>query len=140
MIIVYQLKDQPLAIITPTKEGLDKLGIDGIVKRRVPEGAEYKIIKEDELINDRYFRNAWELKNGKIIENLDKAKEIHKEKLREERKPLLEKLDVDYMRALERNEETKFIISEKTRLRQITDKVNSCETLEDIRKVKILVI
>lgn len=137
MIIVYQLKNEPLAIITPTQEGLDKLGIEGIVKRRVPEGVEYKIIKEDELLNDRYFRDAWELKNGKIVENLDKAKEIHKEKLREERKPLFEKLDVDYMRALERNEETKFIISEKTRLRDITKKVDSCENLDDIKKVKI---
>jgi hypothetical protein len=33
--------------------------------------------------------------------NVDKAKEIHKDKIREVRNPLLEKKDVEYIRAQE---------------------------------------
>lgn len=50
---------------------------------------------------NRDFRAAWSL-NGKVIsEDLTKAKEIFKDKIREVRGPLLEAEDVVYMKALE---------------------------------------
>ena len=52
--------------------------------------------------------------------NMDKAKEVHKSKLREARKPILEKLDVDYMRTLEQNGDTSQIVAKKQELRDIT--------------------
>lgn len=52
--------------------------------------------------------------------NIEKAKEIHKNFLREARKPLLEKLDVEYMRTLEKGESTNEIVSLKQELRDIT--------------------
>jgi hypothetical protein len=55
-----------------------------------------------------------------ITINMDKAKEIHKNKLRDARKPLLEKLDVDYMRALEQGGNTSIIVTHKQELRDIT--------------------
>ena len=51
--------------------------------------------------SDRHFRNAWTL-NGKVIsEDMDAAKVIFKDKIREVRAPLLEAEDVVYMKALE---------------------------------------
>lgn len=59
--------------------------------------------------------------------NLDKAKEIQKDKLREVRKPLLEKLDVDFVKALELGGDTASIVTQKQALRDITDIVSEAE-------------
>ena len=51
--------------------------------------------------SDRLFRDAWSLSGTVISEDLDAAKDIFKDKIREVRKPLLEAEDVVYMKALE---------------------------------------
>ena len=51
--------------------------------------------------SDRHFRGAWKLSGSTISENMTKAKEIFKDKIRSVRKPLLEAEDVVYMKALE---------------------------------------
>ena len=53
--------------------------------------------------SDRHFRGAWKLSSDSkvIAEDMTKAKEIFKDKIREVRKPLLEAEDVVYMKALE---------------------------------------
>ena len=51
--------------------------------------------------SDRHFRGAWSLSGSVISEDLAKAKEIFKDKVREVRKPLLDAEDVTYMKALE---------------------------------------
>jgi len=59
--------------------------------------------------------------------NVDKAKEIQKDKLREARKPLLEKLDVDFVRALELGGDTASIAAQKQALRDVTNIVTEAE-------------
>ena len=51
--------------------------------------------------SDRNFRGAWSLSGTVISEDLTKAKEIFKDKIREVRAPLLAAEDVVYMKALE---------------------------------------
>ena len=51
--------------------------------------------------SDRHFRNAWAISGKVISEDMTKAKEIFKDKIREVRTPLLEAEDVVYMKALE---------------------------------------
>jgi len=51
--------------------------------------------------SDRHFRNAWAISGKVIAEDMTKAKEIFKSKIREVRSPLLEAEDVVYMKALE---------------------------------------
>ena len=51
--------------------------------------------------SDRHFRGAWSLSGNVISEDMTKAKEIFKDKIREVRAPLLEAEDVTYMKALE---------------------------------------
>ena len=50
---------------------------------------------------NRDFRGAWSLSGNVISEDLAKAKEIFKDKIREVRGPLLDAEDVTYMKALE---------------------------------------
>jgi len=72
-----------------------------------------------------------------ITINIDKAKEIKKESLRQQRKPLLEAQDVAYMRAQEAGEDTTAIIAEKVRLRNITMLCDTAETVEDLKAIDI---
>ena len=51
--------------------------------------------------SDRHFRNAWTISDKVISEDMTKAKEIFKDKIRSVRQPLLDAEDVVYMKALE---------------------------------------
>ena len=66
---------------------------------------------------DRTFRGAWVLNGTVISEDIDAAKEIFKDKIREVRKPLLEDKDVELMRALETGASTTDIAAAKNALR-----------------------
>ena len=68
-----------------------------------------------------------------IIIDINKAKDITKDRLRIERKPLLEAQDVAFQRALESNADTTAIVAEKQRLRDITNQVNSMTTVEELK-------
>jgi hypothetical protein len=72
-----------------------------------------------------------------ITINIDKAKEIKKESLRQERKPLLEAQDVAFQRALESGADTTAIVAEKQRLRDITNLVDPCTTVDELKAVSI---
>jgi hypothetical protein len=69
--------------------------------------------------------------------NLDKAKAITKERLREERKPLLEAQDVAFQRALETGADTSPIVAEKQRLRNITSLADQANTLEELKSLGV---
>ena len=69
--------------------------------------------------------------------NINKAKEITKDRLRVERKPLLEAQDVLYMRAQEAGEDTTAIVAEKQRLRDITNQVDSMATIEELKGASV---
>ena len=72
-------------------------------------------------------------KKMKIKVNIPKAKEIVKEKLRRDRKPLLEAQDVLFQRALETSADTTDIVAEKQRLRDITNDVDAMTTEEQLK-------
>jgi uncharacterized protein YdaT len=72
-----------------------------------------------------------------IIVDINKAKDITKDKLRAERKPLLEAQDVAFQRALESGADTSSIVAEKQRLRDITKKVDAANTLEELKLMEI---
>ena len=72
-----------------------------------------------------------------ITVNLTKAKELTKERLRFQRKPLLEAEDVKYMRAQEAGEDTTAIVTEKNRLRDITKKADNCKTTDELKALKV---
>ena len=67
--------------------------------------------------------------------NLDKAKEIWKDKIREKRKFALEQLDIEVMRANENEEDTTSLITEKQVLRDLPNDVDNADTTENIKNV-----
>ena len=69
--------------------------------------------------SDRHFRGAWSLSGKVISEDMTKAKEIFRDKIREVRKPLLEEEDVVYIKALEADDASAKTasVTKKTNLR-----------------------
>ena len=69
--------------------------------------------------SDRHFRGAWSLSGSVISEDMDAAKEIFKDKVREVRNPLLDAEDVVYMKALEADDASakSASVTKKTALR-----------------------
>ena len=72
-----------------------------------------------------------------ITVNLTKAKELTKERLRFQRKPLLEAEDVKFMKAQETGADTTAIVAEKQRLRDITKDVDSCTTTDELKALSV---
>jgi len=72
-----------------------------------------------------------------ITVNIDKAKDITKDRLRAERKPLLEEQDILFMKAQEAGEDTTAIVAEKQRLRDITNQVDSMTTVEELKGASV---
>ena len=68
-----------------------------------------------------------------ITINIDKAKAITKDRLRAERAPLLVAQDTAFQRALESGADTSPIVAEKQRLRNITNLVDGCTTLNELK-------
>ena len=69
--------------------------------------------------------------------DITKAKVITKDRLRVERKPLLETQDILFMQAQESGADTSDIVTEKQRLRDITDQVNSMTTTTQLKAATV---
>ena len=68
-----------------------------------------------------------------ITVNIDKAKDITKDRLREERKPKLATLDIQYMQAQEAGSDTTDIVSKKQQLRDAPAQVDSMTTVDELK-------
>lgn len=71
-----------------------------------------------------------------ITINFNKAVDITKNRLRQERAPLLAAQDVAFQRALEQDLDTTEIVAEKQRLRDITQLADQANTLEELKAIK----
>jgi hypothetical protein len=69
--------------------------------------------------------------------NFTKAQAITKDRLRVDRKPLLEEQDILFNRALETGSSTTVIVTEKQRLRDITVQVDSMTTLDQLKAATV---
>ena len=69
--------------------------------------------------------------------NFSKAQTITKDRLRADRTPLLEAQDVLFMRAQEAGSDTSAIVTEKQRLRDITNQVDSMTTLDQLKGASV---
>jgi len=72
-----------------------------------------------------------------ITVDITKAKAITKDRLRAERKPLLEEQDILFMKAQEAGSDTSAIVTEKQRLRDITKQVDSMTTTDELKAAKV---
>ena len=67
--------------------------------------------------------------------NITKAKEIWKDKIRAARKPKLEELDVEFIKAQETSSDTSAIVTKKQELRDYPAQVDSATTTDEIKAV-----
>ena len=67
--------------------------------------------------------------------NVTKAKDIWKDKIRAARKPKLEELDVEFVRAQEVGSDTSAIVTKKQELRDYPAQVDSATTTDEIKAV-----
>ena len=72
-----------------------------------------------------------------ITVDINKAKVITKDRLRTERKPLLEEQDILFMKAQEAGTSTSAIVTEKQRLRDITTQVDSMTTTDELKAATV---
>jgi len=87
--------------------------------------------------SDRHFRNAWVLNGDVISEDMTKAKEIFKDKIRSVRQPLLDAEDVVYMKALEADDASAKTasVAKKKALRDATS-TSAIDAADNITKLK----
>ena len=131
-VIIFTNDNGGVSVCIPTGE----LPIEQVLTKDCPAGA--IIVDSDTLPNEHNdFFNAWELADDVVSVNFDKAKAITKDRLRAERKPLLEAQDVAFQRALESGADTAEIVAEKQRLRDITKLVDDATTLDELKALKV---
>ena len=129
-VIIFTNSNGGVSVCVPTGE----LPIEVVKTRDTPSTS--IIVQDSELPQaDNDFFNAWELANGVVTVNLDKAKEITKARLRAQREPLLAAQDVLYMRAMEAQADVSAIVAEKQRLRDVTTLVDGCASTEELRGI-----
>ena len=74
--------------------------------------------------------------NSKLSIDMDKAKELHREKIRSAREPKLQTLDIEFQRALESSADTTAIVAKKKALRDApnVDAIKNATSTDDLRK------
>jgi len=101
----------------------------------------HRVMKKDEQILDREFRGAWRDGGNKIDVDIPLAREITKERLRKQRTPKLEALDIEFIQAVEQNDKKKQkeIGNKKQKLRDITkhSAIDSATTPEELKSITI---
>lgn len=137
----YVLKrvDGGVSIMETVKDSVDaRTEIEKWTPKSRKEIVSVREMGPDEVIEDRMFRDAW-TDSGRLSVEMPKARNIWREKMREARAPILEKLDIEYQRADEAGDaEAKIrIASKKQALRDVTEdpRIESAKTPEELKAV-----
>ena len=121
-VIIYS-DAQGIAVVVHVPPGGDEDDRIAAALAALPKDAAYaQVVDAAAVPADRLFRGAWTVVPNGIEHDMAKARDIAREHLRRHRAPLLEDLDVDFMRATERGdqEETARIAARKQQLRDVT--------------------
>jgi len=131
-VIIFSNSNGGVSVCIPTGE----LDIHAVKAKDTPSTS--IIVQDSELPQaDNDFFNAWELADGVVTVNLDKAKELTRSRLRAEREPLLAAQDVLFQRAQETGGDTAAIVAEKQRLRDVTGLVDGCASTAELRALEV---
>ena len=69
--------------------------------------------------------------------NIDKAKEITKDRLRNEREEAMKLLDIEFMKNISNPDKLVEIEAQKQILRDITSKVDNLNNLDELKSLKV---
>ena len=108
----------------------------------LPEGCTYCIFSEEHINNTEYFDDFFEaiiLENNQIKFDIVKAREVTKQRLRKERTPMFENVDLAIRDAMIDNdlEKLKEAVAERNRLRDITLMVNEVSELSELIALQV---
>ncbi len=133
--IIFMNENDVLSVVVPTSEWTGTMF--ELAERTVPPGVAYDIVDESAIPGDREFRNGWVKNGSKVDISLAKAKEIVKDRIREERAPELLRLDVAALRAQEQGDAAKYdqIVAEKNALRDATahPRIVNAKSIDELR-------
>lgn len=141
--ILYTKSDGGVVVVTPTININDPEGfteqdaIDRAMKRLPIDAIDVRVVEDATIPRDRTFRDSWENNESGPKVNMNKAKAIHMNRIRDMRNQKLDKLDKDLMRAQESddNKTASEIKAEKNRLRNLpqTFDLTSATTPEQLK-------
>lgn len=102
------------------------------------DAAGVAVIDASSLPKNREFRNAWEHDGlGVVSVNLSKARQIHRQRIRQAREPLLSALDIAFMRALGCRDqaEADAVEAKRQSLRDATDDpaIDAARTTDELK-------
>jgi hypothetical protein len=121
------------------------------LKKDVPKDAlNVMILSKDEIPFTREFRDAWEINDGKIFEELEKSRDIKLEKVRREREILFKDADANFNRELEhlvsfmldaleenyasyRSDDILRAISQRQAIRDMTEPTKNATSVDELR-------
>ena len=92
-------------------------------------------IEHKDVPRDTSYRNAWTFDGNAFGHDMTKARDLHRDKLRAARAPMLAALDVEFMRTLEAGGDTKAIAAEKQRLRDCPAdlRISAAASIDDLK-------
>jgi hypothetical protein len=135
--ILYSQQDGSIAMMSISSD----ITVEDAIKD-IPLAAEKIIVEDSQLPNEedlKYFFNALivDFQNITISINIQKAREITKNRLRKERIAYFEKNDLALRDAMLENNQEKInlAIAERDRLRNITDLVDSISDLDGLKNI-----
>jgi len=110
------------------------------VMARLPASAINPQIVDDLVVpTDRTFRNAWRQSGASINQDMPTCRNLWRDRMRELRKPKLEALDIQWMRAVARNDTVQAVMLEQERevLRNVTvdPAIDAATTPEQLKVV-----
>lgn len=137
-----------LYAITRTDGGVSIMSFDGddveseIAKWPDDDRAAVTGVAEiDAIPADPTFRQSWVFNEGAVVVDMPRAREQHRDHLRRMRKPLLEALDLEYMRADEAGDARKKseVAARKKALRDLTalSAIDSAKTPEMLKAIVV---
>lgn len=143
MRIVYTRPDGGVSVCVPApgarrpKETNDQW-LARVIVSDVPSGAsDVHIVDVDALPADRTFRNAWAINDGQVGVDMVTARDVHRNRLRQARKPLLDAADVEMTRAFKDPAKQDEIEARRQALRDVTEHpdIEAAQTPAELAKV-----
>lgn len=102
---------------------------------RIPDGVEPLILPASEVPGCTVFRAARKIEGKRVVFCMDKAREIHRGRIRAARVKKMADLDGQFIRAIETGGDTKAIAAEKQRLRDAPAHplIDAAKTIDELK-------
>ena len=145
-VIVYtNPKSGILAVCIPALEGRrpdesEDAWLDRVKARSVPADAQdVRVMSMADIPQDRTFRNAWVMDDGRPAVSMARARELHRYNIRRRRKAKFRDLDAQHLRALEAGDATALaaVAAAKKKLRNAPahPDIDAAQTPEQLKAV-----